>query len=219
MLAVAAAAALLYAQRCASCHGAIGQGSPVAPPLIGVPAVEVHFMLDSGRMPAVTPNVNEIRRPPAFSPQQIDALTAYVERLSVRPDLAMPVVAPGDAVRGRALFDENCQQCHGAVANGASIGSDDVAPSLMGVPPLDVAEAVRAGPGIMPRFSRNALSDRDVDDIASYVAYVQAHQRASDEDAGGFGLAHLGPVAEGLIAWIFGIGALLVFLRNVGTSE
>ncbi len=62
-------APMLYATECASCHGDRGQGSNIAPPLIGRPAVDIHFMLDTGRMPASVPNVNEIPRAPQFTAQ------------------------------------------------------------------------------------------------------------------------------------------------------
>ncbi|MGH7736254.1 MAG: c-type cytochrome [Candidatus Tyrphobacter sp.] len=212
-------APMLYAQRCASCHGAIGQGSPVAPPLIGTPAVYVHFMLDTGRMPAGEPGINEIHKTPAFTEQQIDDLVSYVEGFTRRPDLRMPVLGPANIVHGRTLFDENCQECHGAVGNGASVAGDNVAPSLMNATVFQVAEAIRSGPGIMPRFGRGDLSAQDVSDIARYVNFMQVEQNAQQEDAGGIGLAHIGPVAEGLVAWIFGIGALLVFLRSIGSSQ
>ena len=57
-------------------------------------------------------------------------------------------------------------------------------------------------------------------DIARYVNYV--HTRPGGEngiDAGGFSLAHVGPVAEGLVAWVFGLGALVLFVRRIGTTS
>jgi ubiquinol-cytochrome c reductase cytochrome c subunit len=214
---------LLYAIHCSACHGKIGQGSNVAPALIGKRAVDVHFMLDTGRMPAAVPDVNEVHREPAFTYRQIDELTDYVMRLSARfglhPDTRLPLVGPGDIVRGRQLFDDNCAQCHGAVAEGASVGTDDVAPSLMNATVFQVAEAIRTGPGIMPRFGARVLSDQDVDDIARYVNYLQASQNDRTMDAGGISLAHTGPVAEGVIAWIFGIGLLVLFVRLIGTTR
>jgi ubiquinol-cytochrome c reductase cytochrome c subunit len=63
------------------------------------------------------------------------------------------------------------------------------------------------------------LSDQDVSDIARYVNYAQTQAGARNgEDAGGFSLAHLGPVAEGFVAWLFGLGALALFVRAIGTA-
>jgi len=210
----------LYATYCASCHGARGQGSPDAPPLIGKPAVDVHFMLDSGRMPAPAPSVNEIPRQPRFSQAQIAEIVRYVLSFSpVRPNDALPHVVLGDATRGRELFAANCAQCHGAAGDGASVGAADVAPDLSTASIFQVGEAVRAGPGVMPRFGPRVLRDRDVDDIAAYIDLVRT--RANEPkgiDAGGFPLAHVGPVAEGIVAWFFGLGALVLFARRVGTA-
>src|SRR5689334_16604724 len=166
--------ATLYASSCASCHGERGQGSNVAPPLIGKSAADIHFMLDTGRMPAAAPGVNEIPREPVFTEPQMTALVRYVQSLSPVPvDRSLPVVMPGNVNRGRTLFAENCAQCHGAAGDGASVGYGNVAPSLRTASVFQVAEAIRAGPGVMPRFSRDVLSDRDVDDIAYFVNFVQ----------------------------------------------
>lgn len=197
----------------------MGQGSTVAPPLVGVAAVDVHFMLDTGRMPADADDVNEIHKQPAFSERQIDDITAYVETFTRHPDLTMPAIGPGSVRHGRTLFAENCEQCHSAVASGAAIGADNVAPSLMNATVFQVAEAIRSGPGLMPRFGPQVLSDQDVSDIARYVNELQREQNAYPEDAGGIALAHVGPVAEGLIAWLFGLGVLVFFLRRVGTTD
>ena len=219
-LLAALAAADLYGTHCASCHGDHGQGSNVAPSLIGKSAADIHFMLDTGRMPASVPYLGDIHREPRFTQTQISALVRYVQTFSPVPASAsLPLVMPGDVVRGRELFAENCAQCHGAAGGGASIGAADVAPSLGEATVFQVAEAIRAGPSMMPRFGPDVLSDQDVDDIAHYVNYSQTQaDRPNGEDAGGFSLAHLGPVAEGFVAWLFGLGALVLFVRAIGTA-
>jgi len=210
----------LYMTHCASCHGAVGQGSNTGPGLIGYSAADIHLMLDTGRMPASVPYLDEIHEVAAFTQPQISAITAYVLSLDEHPDRALPVLGPGDPIRGRELFVENCAQCHGAGGDGASVGSNNVAPSLMSATVFQVAEAVRAGPEIMPRFGTDVLSDQDVDDIARYVNDLQTSTPPNeDENAGGAPLAHMGPVAEGFVAWFFGIGALVLFVRSIGTTR
>lgn len=212
--------AALYATYCSSCHGDRGQGSSVAPSLIGRSAADVHFMLDTGRMPAAAPNVNEIPRVARFTPAQMDAIVSYVLHFSPQaPSSALPLVMPGNILSGRRLFAENCAPCHGAAGDGASVGSDDVAPSLRTATVFQVAESIRSGPGVMPRFGTDVLSDRDVSDIAHYVNFMQTQGNAPDgPNAGGFALAHAGPVAEGFVGWLFGLGALVLFIRRIGTA-
>jgi ubiquinol-cytochrome c reductase cytochrome c subunit len=211
--------AALYGTFCASCHGDRGQGSSIAPPLIGRPAVDIHFMLDTGRMPAAAPNVNEIARSPRFTERQMTQLVGYILRFSPRgAPSTLPRLMPGNVDRGRELFSENCAQCHGATGDGASVGSENVAPSLATATAYQIAEAIRAGPGVMPQFGPDVLRDGDVDDIAAYVIFVQRHANIPNgPNAGGFSLAHLGPVAEGFVAWLFGLGALVLFVRSIGT--
>ena len=212
--------AVLYATHCASCHGSTAQGSAVAPPLLGKSAVDVHFMLDTGRMPAADPYVNEIHRAPAFTQPQMTQLVDYVLSFSRHSDRAMPLLGPGDVRSGRALFAANCAVCHGAGGNGSSVGFSNVAPSLMHATSYQVAEAIRAGPEVMPRFGPDVLSDRDVDGIVRYVNLLQTQaDRPNGEDSGGIGLGHVGPVAEGFVAWLFGIGALVLLCRKIGSTR
>ncbi len=178
----------------------------------------IRFMLDTGRMPASVPYLNEIHRAPQFTPEQTTALVRHIRSFGPRaPDLPVPRVAAGNVNGGRALFAENCAQCHGAAGDGASVGSDNVAPSLRDDSALQIAEAVRAGPSVMPRFGTDVLSDRDVDDIAAYVTAQRSNATTGDA-AGGLSLAHVGPVAEGFVAWLFGLGALVLFVRRIGTA-
>lgn len=211
---------LLYDTRCASCHGENGQGSPRAPALIGKSAADVHLMLDTGRMPAASSWEEELHKQPAFGYADIGAIVSYVESFSLHPDTALPVVAGGDVNHGRALFASNCAQCHGAAAQGASTGYRIVAPSLLHASVFQVAEAVRAGPLLMPKFGPDVLSDADVNDIARYVNYLQTNRSGeASVNAGGISLGDVGPVAEGLIGWLVGLGLLMLFVRFIGTTD
>ena len=212
--------ATLYEQNCASCHGSHAQGSNLAPALIDKSAADIHFMLDTGRMPAAVPYVNEIHTSPRFSEEEMQRIVDYVQSFSRHPDRSMPLLGAGDVRRGRTLFAENCAHCHGVTGNGASVGFDNVAPSLMHATVFQVAEAIRAGPENMPRFGSDLLSDQDVRDIARYVNFTQTQSESpKGENAGGFSLAHVGPMAEGFIAWFFGLGALALFVRRIGTTD
>ena len=66
-----------------------------------------------------------------------------------------------------------------------------------------MAEAIRTGPGNMPRFTGN-LTDAQLRSVVGYVTINIQHP----VDPGGIGLGGLGPVAEGFIALILGVGVL-----------
>ena len=129
----------------------------------------------------------------------------------------IPIVAnfgPGNLVRGRAIYAANCQACHGAMGQGGSVGYGYIAPPLYAASVTQVAEAIRTGPGPMPRFGPSVLSQSDLDAVVHYVNVLQTQQA----DPGGFNLANLGPVAEGFVAWVFGLGALVGVIRLIGSN-
>jgi ubiquinol-cytochrome c reductase cytochrome c subunit len=87
------------------------------------------------------------------------------------------------------------------------------APGLGQATPLEIAEAVRIGPGAMPRFGEGSLSDEQLDDVVRYVRYLDTDL----PHPGGFQLTGIGPVVEGLIAFVVGLGAMLLFARWIGS--
>jgi ubiquinol-cytochrome c reductase cytochrome c subunit len=200
----------LFAAHCASCHGADGAGTTSGPSIVDAGAASADFQLRTGRMPlAVTGHIST-RHPPAFPPEQIRQLTAFVASLDQGPPI--PTLLPGDLSNGQQLYSINCAQCHGASGAGGALGYGDNVPSLHHASALDVAEAVRTGPGPMPVFGPDTLSDQQVSDIARYVEYLH-----HPDDRGGLGLGHLGPIPEGFVAWVVGIGLLLLVARLIGT--
>jgi ubiquinol-cytochrome c reductase cytochrome c subunit len=204
----------LYQIHCSSCHGASLQGSANAPSLRNVSIDAVQFYLTTGRMPAIAPSEQNQHRTPILSPAQIDALVAFVMSRS-RGSTVLPFVDnTGNLARGRALFMANCSACHGATAQGGSVGYGWIAPSLDRATVTQVAQAIRVGPGVMPRFDEKTLSNRDVNDVVRYVNVLQT----SVLNAGGLPLGGLGAVAEGLVAWVLGMGILVVIIRLIGSD-
>ena len=59
--------------------------------------------------------------------------------------------AAGDLVQAQRLFAGNCAGCH-QIAGQGGITGQGVVPSFSSTAPLDVAEAVRLGPYLMPTF-------------------------------------------------------------------
>jgi ubiquinol-cytochrome c reductase cytochrome c subunit len=206
----------VYAQRCSSCHALSLLGTADGPPLDGVGAAYTDFMLRTGRMPAAIPTGQPLHERALLEDAQIRAVVAYVTRVG-GGDPTLPVVGRGDPVRGRTVFVQNCQACHGVSGRGASVGYAAVAPSLLVATPEEIAEAVRVGPGVMPRFGRDVIQDAGVNDVVAYVGVLR--DRDSHMGAGGLQLGQIGPVAEGFVGWAFGFGALVLLCRWLGTPD
>jgi ubiquinol-cytochrome c reductase cytochrome c subunit len=70
----------LYNNACISCHGANLQGvKDRGPSLIGVGEAAVYFQVSTGRMPAARQEAQIAEKPVKFSPEEIDALGAFVQ--------------------------------------------------------------------------------------------------------------------------------------------
>jgi ubiquinol-cytochrome c reductase cytochrome c subunit len=205
---------VLYQQSCASCHGQTGEGSQRGPALSGVGPADVDFQLSTGRMPLSSERYADEHRDPVFSASDIQALVQHVAAFPPGGGPQIPLVGTGDTRSGRELYLTYCSACHSAAGVGATLTNGRFAPSLQRASPTQVAEAVRVGPGLMPAFPPEVLPDRDVDDIAAYVGVLQNHD--GDLDKGGFSLGRLGPFPEGAVAWVLGLGVLVLLARRLG---
>jgi ubiquinol-cytochrome c reductase cytochrome c subunit len=201
----------LYVEGCSSCHGMDAKGvESQGPSLIGVGAQSADFYLRTGRMPLSQPGNEPQRAQAAYPDDQIVALDTYVGSLGGPP---IPAVDPsaGSISRGAELFGSSCAGCHSITGEGGVVVGG-FAPELHKASPTEVAEAVRVGPYLMPSFDSNQISDQDLNSIARYVdESVQ-----QPDDRGGWGIGHLGPVPEGLVAWVVAAVALLLVARMIG---
>ena len=204
----------LYAVHCIHCHGDKLQGTVDGPPLTKAGAADVDFQLSTGRMPLEVPATEPMRGPASFPRQQIDALIAYVVSHGGNGP-PIPNVHPDTQklTRGRVVYEENCQACHGATGTGAVAGFGWLAPAVLQATPLQTAEAVRTGPGIMPQFGEHAISQDDLDALTAYVDTLH-----HPDDRGGYSLASAGPVGEGLVGWLIGIGCTVLVMLAVGET-
>jgi ubiquinol-cytochrome c reductase cytochrome c subunit len=198
----------LFAVSCASCHGEGAQGSSVAPSLIGAGAAAVSFQMSTGRMPAKELGAEEPRGPVTFSQQQIYAIAAYVASLGGGP--AIPTdqqvsTAGADTGLGQSLFNANCAQCHNYAGAGGALTDGKYAPPLTQATNRQIYEAMLTGPEAMPVFNDSTLTPNDKRDIIAYVT-----QSRTEPNPGGFSLGRVGPTTEGLVAWLGGIGALVL---------
>ena len=196
----------LFAEDCETCHGPQAQGSSRAPNLQGLGAATVDFWVSTGRMPLADPTEQAFVKSPVLNRTQQLAVSAYVASLAPGGP-AIPSVNLGatNISRGESLFAEDCAACHTITGVGDALANNVYAPSLYPATPTQIAEAIRTGPGNMPRFGPGTLSNQEVGDIVRYVTYLQ-----HPNDRGGLGLGHVGPVAEGFVAILIGLGSLLV---------
>jgi ubiquinol-cytochrome c reductase cytochrome c subunit len=206
----------LFTVSCASCHGLNGEGQVVGsiqgPPLVGVGAAAVEFQVATGRMPMARPGAQAAQKPRQFSEEETLALAAYVATLGPGPAIPEPEVydpaglSEEEIARGGELFRTNCSACHNFEGAGGALPTGKYAPSLIGVSNLHLYEAMVTGPQQMPVFSNGVLT---IDDKRAIIGYLnELHEQPN---RGGLALGGLGPVAEGLWAWVAGIGILILF--------
>ena len=115
------------------------------------------------------PSAQAVSKPPAFHP----ARSTRSSRTSRRSATGTPIPdvdpAAGDLAAGGTLFRLNCAACHSATGTGGALSYGDDAPKLWSATPLQIAEAMRTGPGQMPVFGPDTFSDHQVNSIVRYV--------------------------------------------------
>jgi ubiquinol-cytochrome c reductase cytochrome c subunit len=205
----------LFISNCASCHGTNAQGTKSGPSLVGVGAAAVDFQVGTGRMPMAKPDVQAPRVDKVkFTEEQIQALAAYVASLGPGPaipdeDYTTPL-EPGTPenneriARGGEIFRVNCAMCHNFAGAGGALTRGKYAPALQDVSGKHIYEAMVSGPQSMPVFGDGNLSPESKQDV---ISYLNAQQNQTN--VGGMTLGNLGPVSEGLFAWVFGLGILI----------
>lgn len=198
----------LFLLNCASCHGLNLQGGSDGPTLIGVGAAAVDFQVGTGRMPAAR---SEVAQVPAkrvqFTEKEIAALAAYVA--SVAPGPAVPAKSDYDfsranAAEGGEIYRTNCAMCHNYAGSGGALTQGKFAPSLKGVDPRYIVEAMLTGPQSMPVFGDDTLTPEGK---RAVIAFLKATQ--SEPSPGGASLGKIGPVSEGAVGWVFATGGLI----------
>jgi ubiquinol-cytochrome c reductase cytochrome c subunit len=205
---------VLFENSCSSCHGVDGMGTDLGPPVTNAGAAGAHFMLSTGRMPLDNPREQPVRKPAAFDEEQIAQVSAYVASLGSGPEIPDVELDDGDVVLGQQLYGENCAACHSSAGAGGAVGAGLEAPALGRATPVEVVEAMRIGPGAMPVFAEQTLSEEDANSIARYLVYLR-----EVPDPGGLGMRRIGPIAEGAVAWLVGIGLFVVICRFIGEKE
>jgi ubiquinol-cytochrome c reductase cytochrome c subunit len=138
-----------------------------------------------------------------FDEQEIEDLVAYVASLGHGPPVPTPHPERGSLSEGQRLFTDHCAGCHQVVAEGGYL-TGAIAPPLENATATQVAQAIRIGPYVMPRFSPRDLSPQQVDSIVRYVEWSK-----HPDDRGGWAIGHVGPVPEGLVTWFLAAAVLV----------
>jgi ubiquinol-cytochrome c reductase cytochrome c subunit len=214
--------AALYAANCSSCHGPRGRGIPppgkagaggivgMGPSLTTAGASAADFYIRTGYMPLGSPHDQPWSSRVLFSEREIRALVRYVASLGHGPSIPSPQPERGNLRSGLELFTSNCAGCHQVAAEGGYVTGARV-PPLTGVTGVQVAEAVRAGPYLMPRFTKRQITDRELDSLIRYVEYAKAPR-----DPGGWSIGRIGPVPEGIVAWFLAASVLVATCLVLG---
>ncbi|PPK64208.1 cytochrome c [Actinokineospora auranticolor] len=208
----------VYNNTCISCHGANLEGvQDRGPSLIGVGEASTYFQTSTGRMPAVRQEAQIERKPAKLSPEEIDAISAFVQSKGggvELPEEQGKALVGDNPARGGQLFRLNCASCHNFTGRGGALSSGKYAPKLDGVTETEIYAAMLTGPQNMPKFSDRQLTPEEKKDIVAYVKSVTD----GNNNPGGNPIGGLGPQSEGLIAFIVGIAALVGVTLWIGAK-
>ncbi len=197
----------LFAANCATCHGLNAEGRTNAPSLIGVGAAAVDFQVGTGRMPLQATGPQAPKSMPKFADEDVARFAAYIASLApgpAIPDASTVDPAGGDPSTGAAIFRTNCAMCHNAGGKGGALTRGKYAPSLEGSTPTHIYEAMVSGPQQMPVFNDDTISPENKQDVIAYLKTIE-----TAPTPGGLSLGGIGPVSEGLVGWLVGLGVLI----------
>jgi ubiquinol-cytochrome c reductase cytochrome c subunit len=207
----------LFLANCATCHGVNAEGRNNAPSLIGVGAAAVDFQVGTGRMPLAQSGPQAPKAPVRLTTDEISDLAAYVASLGpgpAIPDTTAVDAATGDASRGSMIFRTNCAMCHNSVGKGGALTRGKYAPSLTGSTATHIYEAMVTGPQSMPVFNDQTIDPQAKRDVIAYLDTIN-----KTPNPGGLAIGRIGPVSEGLVAWLIGLTVLLGFAVWLGSKS
>jgi ubiquinol-cytochrome c reductase cytochrome c subunit len=197
----------LFLKNCSSCHGLQSEGTSDGPSLVGVGAAAVDFQVGTGRMPAAEVGAQISAKDVQFTDEEIAALAAYVASLGpgpAVPDEEEIDYSDADAAVGGEIYRTNCAMCHNYAGSGGALTRGKYAPPITHTSAKHIYEAMVTGPQSMPVFGDGTMPPEDKKAIIAFLKSPEARA-----NPGGLSLGRLGPVSEGLVGWIFGLGALI----------
>ena len=217
----------LYNNACITCHGANLQGvQEHGPSLIGVGEAAVYFQVvlrpdadgppgSAGQAQAAGSAVRPGDRGGPGQPAGARRVRPGQRGRADTPDDADYALRGPDTARGGELFRLNCASCHNFTGRGGALSSGKFAPILDPATDAQIYAAMLSGPQNMPKFSDRQLTPEEKRDI---IAYIKSVGGGYNNNPGGNPLGGIGPVSEGLIAFIVGLGRH-DRIRHVAGSE
>jgi ubiquinol-cytochrome c reductase cytochrome c subunit len=207
----------LYEQGCITCHGRNLQGvEDRGPTLLGVGEAAVYFQVSTGRMPVARQEAQVERKDPRYTEAETLQIAAYVQSVGGGPELPTGDLRGDDSnlAEGGELFRLNCASCHNFAGRGGALSAGKYAPSLEPSSDKVIWTAMLSGPQNMPAFSDNQVTPEQKQAITNYIQTLKA-----ERDPGGAGIGRLGPLPEGLVIWVVGIGAIMLMILWIGAKS
>ena len=207
----------LYETSCITCHGRNLEGvQDRGPTLIGVGEAAVYFQVSTGRMPLARQEAQAERKDPKFDDGQTRQIAAYVQSVGGGPTLPTGDLRGDDSnlAEGGELFRLNCASCHNFAGRGGALSAGKYAPSLDPSSDLVIWTAMLSGPQNMPAFTDNHITPEQKQAITNYIQTLKA-----ERDPGGSGIGRLGPLPEGLVVWVVGIGVIMLMILWIGAKS
>ena len=191
----------IFQVTCGTCHGMQAQGTPgVAPSLVGAGSAAVYFQVSTGRMPLREQGAEADRKPSQLTPQQTLWVAEYIQSLGGGPQIPTPAqvsTSGADVALGQELFTADCAQCHNFDGAGGALTDGKYGPSLNASTPTQIYTAMLTGPEAMPVFDNTTITPASKRAIIAYVVNSR-----NTPNPGGFSLGRVGPVTEGLVAFL-----------------
>ena len=166
----------------------------------GLVMAEATGVVPEGRISIACPGI--------YNEKQVEALAAYVASLAPGPEVPgeshLNYERDGSIAEGGELFRTNCAMCHNFAGQGGALSQGKYAPTIMGVEPKHIYEAMVTGPQSMPVFSDKTITPEEKLSVIKWIKAAEA-----EPNLGGATMGRIGPVSEGLLAWVLGLGLLI----------
>jgi cytochrome c oxidase cbb3-type subunit 3/ubiquinol-cytochrome c reductase cytochrome c subunit len=112
----------------------------------------------------------------------VTGLLGYIRGKGGPPKDLAPLTQQGDVTRGAAVYQKNCQSCHGdTVARGEAIHLANPRFLEVATDPFIRYAIVNGRPGTKMIAWKDALSEQDIDDVVAYVRNFAGKAQAPQE--------------------------------------